>query len=43
MQCETQDHNAQATGAAGNCSQQALQIYGSPVEGTVSYYQKVSL
>ena len=38
MQHKTQKYHAQATSAAGSCSQHGIMIHQSPPEATIGFY-----
>ena len=42
MQCKTLKHHAQATGAAGSCSQHGIMKQQSPPEAIAGFYQETS-
>ena len=42
MQRETQKYHAQATSAAGSCSQYGITIHQSSPEATIGFYQETS-
>ena len=42
IQRETLKYHAQATGAAGNCSQHGITKHQSPPKATAGFYQEIS-